>query len=405
MTASSQTTCMVLTPPGAGAIAVIRVAGIDAATILQSRLRRTGGRSVSELREGQLFHGELVEGDEVIDDVIASVSSQADRPFIDLCTHGGVRVVERALAALERAGAVFCDHSDEQAWSAASIIESEALRALQSAKTGRAVDFAAYQRMYLEPHLKVIATLCRVDPQEAARQLDLLTADYPAARLLLEGAKVVLVGPPNSGKSTLLNRLIGRSAAVVSPKAGTTRDFVSVELDFAGAPVTLYDTPGRHEPADGLEREALAAAASLWKSADLAVVVLDGADKLPSHNEWFAHNRDEPPRQIWVANKSDQARSWSADELIAEIGTCDARVVQLSALSGSGIDEFVNTVTQSLALRDLTLSTAAFFTSRQVETAGAIKSRILDGQAETAPQEICSKLIGYFRDSGCWTGL
>jgi len=107
----------------------------------------------------------------------------------------------------------------------------------------------------------------------------LLTAD--AAARLREGFTVVIAGPPNVGKSTLMNALVRRDVAIVSPIPGTTRDLIEVFLDLKGYPVVLVDTAGIRESADAIEQEGVARARRRAKSADLTLWLNDGEEAEP----------------------------------------------------------------------------------------------------------------------------
>ena len=95
---------------------------------------------------------------------------------------------------------------------------------------------------------------------------------------LREGLVVAIAGPPNAGKSTLLNRLAKREAAIVSPYAGTTRDVIEVHLDLAGWPVTLLDTAGIRDTEDPVELEGVRRARERAAAADLVLWVVDARD-------------------------------------------------------------------------------------------------------------------------------
>ena len=103
-------------------------------------------------------------------------------------------------------------------------------------------------------------------------------ADGGRGERLREGLVVAIAGPPNAGKSTLLNRIAKREAAIVSPYAGTTRDVIEVHLDLAGLPVTLLDTAGIRETDDPVEREGVIRARARAASADLVLWVVDATD-------------------------------------------------------------------------------------------------------------------------------
>jgi tRNA modification GTPase len=127
-------------------------------------------------------------------------------------------------------------------------------------------------------------------------------ADGGRGERLREGLVVAIAGPPNAGKSTLLNRIAKREAAIVSPYAGTTRDVIEVHLDLAGLPVTLLDTAGIRETDNPVEREGVIRARARAASADLVLWVVDATDSAyPDGPESAATS---PP--IWVVfNKVD----------------------------------------------------------------------------------------------------
>jgi tRNA modification GTPase len=139
-----------------------------------------------------------------------------------------------------------------------------------------------------------------------------------------EGVVVAILGAPNAGKSSLLNALAGREAAIVSARAGTTRDVVEVRLDLAGVPVTLADTAGLREAADEIEQEGIRRARRRAEEADLVVAVF-AADTAPD-DATLAWVR---PGALVLANKADLVAA------PATIGGAGALAV--SALTGQGL--------------------------------------------------------------------
>ena len=127
-------------------------------------------------------------------------------------------------------------------------------------------------------------------------------ADGGRGERLREGLVVAIAGPPNAGKSTLLNRIAKRDVAIVSPYAGTTRDVIEVHLDLAGLPVTLLDTAGIRETDDPVEREGVMRARARAASADLVMWVMEAGDSgLP---DWAESGHPTPPTWL-VRNKID----------------------------------------------------------------------------------------------------
>ncbi|MGD9838459.1 MAG: tRNA uridine-5-carboxymethylaminomethyl(34) synthesis GTPase MnmE [Afipia sp.] len=146
---------------------------------------------------------------------------------------------------------------------------------------------------------------------------------------LREGLTVAIAGPPNAGKSTLLNRLARREAAIVSPHAGTTRDVIEVHLDLDGYPVTVIDTAGVRDTHDPVEQEGVRRARDRARTSDLVLWLVDANDKgatLPATED------DHAP--VWtVRNKVDLAGDGNANAARAQF--------DISASRGDGVSELI----------------------------------------------------------------
>ena len=144
--------------------------------------------------------------------------------------------------------------------------------------------------------------------RELAGEIEAALADGRRGERLREGLTVAIAGPPNAGKSTLLNRLARREAAIVSPYAGTTRDVIEVHLDLDGWPVTLLDTAGIRDSDDPVEREGVRRARDRAAGADLVLWVVDAADaatgRIPAEPVPGAQSGQQPPTWL-IRNKID----------------------------------------------------------------------------------------------------
>lgn len=176
--------------------------------------------------------------------------------------------------------------------------------------------------------------------EDLARALDAHLADARRGERLRAGVQVALIGPPNAGKSTLLNLLAGRDAAIVSETAGTTRDVIEVHLDLGGYAVIVADTAGLRDSDDAIEREGVRRAAARAAAADLKVLVLDRADwpGVPA-----AARAQMDGETLVVLNKTDLAP-------VAGSPVLDGQpVMPLSARTGAGVEAFLAELTGRVA--------------------------------------------------------
>lgn len=166
--------------------------------------------------------------------------------------------------------------------------------------------------------------------KELALELGDQLAAGKRGRALRHGLEVAILGAPNVGKSSIINALAKRDAAIVSATAGTTRDVVEVHLDLGGYPVTLADTAGLREASDEIENEGIRRALEKAEHADLRLVVFDAA----TWPEADLATRDAArPGDIIVLNKSDVVADFAAPE------TAWGKGLLMSALSGAGLTE------------------------------------------------------------------
>ncbi len=170
--------------------------------------------------------------------------------------------------------------------------------------------------------------------EDARASVKLLLAGQERGRLLRDGARVGLFGPPNAGKSSLLNALLGKDRAIVSPRPGTTRDTLEENVELAGLPAVLVDTAGLREAATPEEAEGVRRAEEALAACDVAVLVSDCTGPIEQAAELFDRARKLRPggAVVSVWNKSD---------------LCDAPPaggVSVSALTGNGLNELAAAV-------------------------------------------------------------
>jgi tRNA modification GTPase len=189
--------------------------------------------------------------------------------------------------------------------------------------------------------------------RELHDEIGALLADQRRGERLREGPVVAIAGPVNVGKSSIINRLAGRPAAIVSPHAGTTRDVIEVSLDLGGYPVTILDTAGIRDSEDPVEQEGMRRARERASQADLTLWVVDATD--PNSAPPPAEPRERSP-EVWVLlNKCDIARrnregypGW----------LCGYKCLALSAKTGESFDKFLTMLEEFLANNFSTNETA-----------------------------------------------
>lgn len=171
-------------------------------------------------------------------------------------------------------------------------------------------------------------------------EIDAHLNDNRRGERLRAGLTIALVGPPNVGKSTLLNHLAGREVAIVSERAGTTRDVIEVHLDLNGLPVIVADTAGLRETDDAIEGEGVRRAQARATSADITVMVLD-ADHWPPPPDLAALMTADT---LVVINKIDQG-------LPARASMAGIKALRISALTEDGLPEFLMALTDMAQAR------------------------------------------------------
>ncbi|MGH7857516.1 MAG: tRNA modification GTPase, partial [Candidatus Binatia bacterium] len=235
-----------------------------------------------------------------------------------------------------------------------------------------------------------------LDRESLRREVDVvrarigaLAATYAGGRILREGARVAIVGKPNAGKSSLLNRLLGSERAIVTPAPGTTRDVIEDSIDLGGIPVVLSDTAGVRESTDDIERLGIERTRAAIAEADLAVVVLDGSRALDEDDAAVLDATQQTAR-ILLINKRDLEPRLAVTAVDSLAGD-GAIVVEASARTGQGIGGLCERLVHALgaapvASGEVVVTRERHF--RALEAAMASLSRVLDSLGEVQPPDI-----------------
>lgn len=378
---TTDTICAICTPPGRGAIAVLRLSGHDAIGVADKvfrPLRPGAGLAGSPPRT--LHYGTIVDKDgEVVDDVVVSLfrapHSYTGEDTVEVSCHGSRLVQRRILQTLLDAGARMAEAGEftkrafvngkmdlSQAEAVADMIaaESEAARrvAYRQMRGGFSRQLAELRRQLV--HFASLVELeldFSEEDVEFADRVELtslldhilsvvtrLADSFRMGNAIKDGVPTAIVGAPNVGKSTLLNALLCEERAIVSDVQGTTRDTIEETLDIDGLAFRLIDTAGLRATTDSIEAEGVRRSMAAAQRAMVVVVLADATAGRDGAREAVAKIspllRADEQTLIVALNKADLCEDatleWADDTWRREVGA--AAVVLMSARRGDGID-------------------------------------------------------------------
>jgi len=370
-----------LTPPAAGGVAMIQVVGCDAARIVSRFLKGRHFIDLEQLPSGRLQLCRFVSDNETIDDAIVASRRHTSGEFVvDISVHGGQRIVQRILLALRDAGVQITDARDISGVcrQAANAIESEALTALMTAKTRRVSQWLMHMPESLSESIAQMVE--HIQTGAVAEAANMLRRGIQSARRgkhLLDGVRVLIVGEPNVGKSTLANALAQREHAVVSELPGTTRDWVEHPGAVQGVPFTFVDTAGIRQTDDSIEREAIQRSVQQIASADVVLHVFDASHPPTAIEEQVASESPDNSHRLLAWNKSDLGMHEAQRQLCSQAAGIG---IGVSGLTGEGLTALRRMLCQAVGLADWDVREPIFFTSRQVSGLQATLSAL---QADT----------------------
>ncbi len=361
------TIAAVSTPPGEGGIAIVRVSGPGARAVAGAVLRTAAGSAVALEPRVAALAWAVAQGGQPVDEVLSlwmpGPASYTREDVLEIHCHGGHAAARQVLSLCLEAGArpagpgeftlrAFLNGRIDlvQAEAVLDVIRARgdaALAAHQALLGGElSREVAGWQEdlgrvlVCLEAFLdfpdeedvgepemdRLLADLDRV-----GAAMDAKLATYAWGRTVRDGFTAALVGPPNAGKSSLLNRLLGQERAIVTEVPGTTRDAVDGWIQPGGVPVRLVDTAGLRASRDRVEAEGVRRARRVAEEADCVVLVCDGA-RAPTAAERVEIASQTGP-VLAVANKADLGRAGVA-ALAEALGRPP---LEVSAVTGEGI--------------------------------------------------------------------
>ena len=410
----SDTIVAVATPAGRGGIGVVRLSGPDACAIASRILTR---RTALAPRYATFTRTNVsaVDGSTVGDDVVATFfpgpRSYTGDDVVEISAHGSPVVLQAIVHGASAAGARTAQPGEftlraflngridlPQAEAVADLIDATtplqarmAFDQLQGTLTRR---IATIDSELFDLIARLEASLDFPDEgyhfvgqSEVADRLiairasvDAFLVDARRGRAVREGATVVIAGRPNTGKSSLFNKLLSVERAIVTDTPGTTRDLITETLDVDGLPITLVDTAGDRDATDIVEREGVKRGARARDVADLVVLVVDGSEPLTINDRRLLDSTAGTARVV-VANKSDRPPAFDA---------CEIGAFRMSCVSGMGVAAVREAIVRELTGREPLIEPPALSNARHIdllETARRHLTTAIDASSAGTPEE------------------
>jgi len=353
--ADVQTIAALLTAPNVGAIAVIALAGSQSAEIIRRMTRGARPADGADPPPDRPAVRRLYDGDAMLDDAVIVNIPTASGSAFEIAVHGGIRIAQRVLDLLERHGARLVANQEFPLYRDPDPVVADIDRALMAASSRRLTVWLLNQRTLLPAFLQ------RWPVTTGDERTAFLRRSEVASRLI-RGLHLAIVGPPNAGKSTLANRLIGRERIITADVPGTTRDWVSEPATIRGWPVTLVDTAGVRPTECPIEAESIRRGAAQVERVDLQIVVVDASDGARRGNVDSVAARTARIPTIVAANKIDLIPPNSPPPQFALPG---APTIHLSARTGQGLDLLEQSIEHTLQLDLLDDTLPAAFNESQ----------------------------------------
>lgn len=364
----NDTIVAVATATGQAAIGTIRISGSEALPILQQvmRPRRAGAWRPRVVRYGHIHDGDGRVIDEVLAFYMPGPASYTGEDVVEISCHGGRVAITQVLQRVIACGVRSADPGEftmrafvsgridlSQAEAVMDVIQAQTPHALRQANAQ--LDGWLRHRVAQLRHAimyELAAVVARIDfpdevdetavdrasLQRVIADIEAMVAESRSGIMLRDGAKVVLIGRPNVGKSSLLNALLRQDRAIVSPIAGTTRDTLEEYADVGGVPVRFVDTAGiRADSTDTIEQLGIERSRAVAAEADVALVLIDASSPLTDQDYAVVHARGDLPA-ILVLTKADlPANSETIAQAVHTRKSAFAAVVQVSTHTDDGL--------------------------------------------------------------------
>ena len=402
----NDTIVAISTTMGVGAISIIRLSGKEAISMVNKSFK---GKNLEEVATHTINYGHIYDNDELIDEVLVSVM-KGPRSFtaedvVEINCHGGIITTNRILETMLNNGARLAEPGEftKRAFlnGRIDLVKSEAVMDLIESKSDEARKVALSQLGgrtsslittfrdtlkqllssievnidYPEYYDIEVMTIEKIKEQVSKMKIELekLVKESENTTIIREGIKTVIIGKPNVGKSSILNKLLEKDKAIVTDIAGTTRDIVEGEIYLDGILLNIIDTAGIRTTDDVVEKIGVEKSLSMIDEADLVIVVLNSNEEISEEDKEILEKTKDKTRII-VLNKNDLER-----KLV--IPTELKNVVETNTNDYEGITTLKNKIKELFNLEQIATKDYTYLTnSRQISLAKQAYKNLLDAE-------------------------
>ncbi len=394
-------------PEGEGAIAVIRLSGPLSHPILSRIFSPLSGLTVSGFKPHRIYRGWVCNGKEEVDQAMAALMkgprSFTGEDMAEIFTHGGPAVVSAVLDLIIGLGARLAEpgefsrraflngklslaEAESIAWIVAAQSKAELRAAARQLKGGPSLLLGRVKKRLIEalslleltldfddyaeeePDREKIAGLLKSARRDAGKLLE----ESRSGSYLRDGVKVVIIGKPNVGKSSLLNKFLDQKRAIVSKEPGTTRDTIEEVIRLDGIPLKIIDTAGIRSPHGEIEKEGVSRTVERVKEADLVLMVLDSGTEL-SKDDYRALELAGGKRSLLIVNKTDLPSRVNLKEISHNLN--GSKAIEISATRNWGLQRLKEEVLKAVRKEFLPEASRSAMISRKRRI--ALKTAVL----------------------------
>ena len=384
-----ETIAAISTAIGNGGIGIIRMSGKESFKILEKIFKNSKGEKLdlNKIKGYTIQYGTIVDSEtnEKIDEVLVSFfknpRSYTREDMCEINSHGGMIVEKQILEQCLKNGAILAEPGEftkraflngridlSQAESIMDLINSKtekeskaSINQLQGDLSNR-INEIRHDLLDIMADIEASIDYPEYDIEEvtnnkalgilenAKNKLESLKDTFRSGKILKEGIKTAIIGRPNAGKSSLLNKILKEERAIVSEIEGTTRDTIEEFITIKGIPLKIIDTAGIRKTSDKIEEIGVKKALDIAKDAELVLVILDNSKDLTEEDREIL-KLAESKNSIILLNKVDLKENNL--EKSEELKKLNKRIIKISAKNGNGIEELYNEIENMFQIKNL----------------------------------------------------